>query len=98
MPHANTPPLESSSIFSGIKFFLSRGLASDTIERSRELLSEHGANEVEHPEDATHVLSSSDCFIGVKQAKDAVVVTPAWAERSVLLGKVQESTSELGVL
>ncbi|KAG8714575.1 hypothetical protein FRC08_011723 [Ceratobasidium sp. 394] len=90
MPQANTPPLESSSIFSGIKFFLSRGLASDTVERLRELLSEHGADEVERPEDATHVLSSSDCFIGVKQAKNAVVVTPAWAERSVLLAKVQD--------
>ncbi|KAG9090769.1 hypothetical protein FRC06_000887 [Ceratobasidium sp. 370] len=90
MPHADTPPLGSPSVFSGIKFFLARGLAADTTERLRELLSEHGADEVEHPEDATHVLSSSDCFIGVKQAKDAVVVTPAWAERSVLLGKAQD--------
>ncbi|KAG9122115.1 hypothetical protein FRC07_001643 [Ceratobasidium sp. 392] len=91
MQHANTPPLESANIFSGIKFFLSRGLASDTTERLRELLSEHGASEVEHTADATHVLSSSDCFIGVKQAKNAVVVTPAWAERSVLLGKIQDA-------
>ncbi|KAG8740619.1 hypothetical protein FRC12_015939, partial [Ceratobasidium sp. 428] len=90
MQHANTPPLESSNIFPDIKFFLSRGLASDTTERVRELLIEHGASEVEQAQDATHVISSSDCFVGFKQVKNTTIVTPAWVERSILLEKAQD--------
>ncbi|QRV91030.1 PTCB-BRCT domain protein [Ceratobasidium sp. AG-Ba] len=90
MTHATTPPLEYSDLFSGIKFFVSRGLNSETAERLRELLSEHGATEAERVEDATHALSTSECFIGANEAKGAIVVTPAWAERSVLLGKIQD--------
>ncbi|CAE6385948.1 unnamed protein product, partial [Rhizoctonia solani] len=35
-------------------------------------------------------ISLSDCFIGVEEAKEAIVVTPTWVERSVLLNKLQD--------
>jgi hypothetical protein len=75
MPSPDPRLMELSRIFSGIKFFLARGIPTTTIEHLRELLIERGGLESEHMKDATHVISPSDCFIGDDEAKKAVIVT-----------------------
>ncbi|KAH7344950.1 BRCT domain-containing protein [Rhizoctonia solani] len=90
MPSANPPSEATAPIFPGVNFFLAQGLPTATLDHMRELLVEHGGVEAENAKMATHVISSSDCFIGVDEAKEAITVTPAWVERSVILGKLQD--------
>lgn len=90
MSSAGAQTKYASQLFSGVKFFLTPGLSNVAVDQLRELLIEHGAAEAEDVVAATHILSSSDCFIGSDIPRQAVVVTPAWVERSILLGKVQD--------
>ncbi|CAE6425388.1 unnamed protein product [Rhizoctonia solani] len=90
MPSVDSNSDASLQLFSGIHFFLAQGLPAVTLDHIRELLTERGGLEVEHAKAATHVISSSDCFIGADEAKEAVIITPTWVERSVLLNKLQD--------
>ncbi|CAE6451118.1 unnamed protein product [Rhizoctonia solani] len=90
MPSADPPSETKTPIFSGVTFFLAQGLPVTTLDHLHELLVERGGVAAESIKIATHVISSSDCFIGVDETKEAIIVTPAWVERSVLLGKLQD--------
>ncbi|CAE6426855.1 unnamed protein product [Rhizoctonia solani] len=90
MPSADRNSDGLSQLFSGVHFFIAQGLPTAMIDHLRELLVERGGLEVEHTNTATHVISSSDCFIGVDDAKEAIIVTPTWVERSVILDKLQD--------
>ncbi|ELU41737.1 PTCB-BRCT domain-containing protein [Rhizoctonia solani AG-1 IA] len=75
MPSADRNSDGLSQLFSGVHFFIAQGLPTAMIDHLRELLVERGGLEVEHTNTATHVISSSDCFIGVDDAKEAIIVT-----------------------
>lgn len=75
MSSAAAQTKDASQLLSGVKFFLSPGLSNVTVEHLRELLIEHGAAEAGDVVTATHILSSSDCFIGSDIPRQAVVVT-----------------------
>lgn len=75
MSSAGAQTKDASQVFSGVKFFLTPGLSTVTVEHLRELLIEHGAAEAGDIGTATHILSSSDCFIGSEIPRQAAVVT-----------------------
>lgn len=75
MSSAEAQTKNVSQLFSGVKFFLTPGLPNVTVEHLRELLIEHGAAEAGDIATATHILSSSDCFIGSETPKQTTVVT-----------------------
>jgi hypothetical protein len=75
MPSVDPNSDGTPQLFSGIHLFLAQSLSAVTLDHLRELLAEHGGTEVEHAKAASHVISLSDCFIGVEEAKEAIVVT-----------------------
>ncbi|CAE6369218.1 unnamed protein product [Rhizoctonia solani] len=90
MPSADPPSEAMAPIFSGVTFFLAQGLPATTLDHIRELLVERGGVVAESIKLATHIISSSDCFIGADETSEATVVTPTWVERSVMLDKLQD--------
>ncbi|CAE7117334.1 unnamed protein product, partial [Rhizoctonia solani] len=90
MPSADPNSEALTPIFSGVTFFLAQSLPTHTLDHIHELLVERGGSEAENIKAATHVISPSNCFIGADEAEEAIIITPTWVERSVLLNKRQD--------
>ncbi|KAA1476350.1 hypothetical protein DENSPDRAFT_807059 [Dentipellis sp. KUC8613] len=78
-------------LFEGVKYFFPPTLSSERQAQLTVLLTANGASPVPLDE-ATHVITNSHEFEGKEDVKPGVaVVTDYWAERSLLLGKLQSA-------
>ncbi|ESK96541.1 brct domain containing protein [Moniliophthora roreri MCA 2997] len=79
-------------MFSGVRYYLSESLDSESRSNLEYVLNQHGAqrvNSAASPE-CTHIISNSSVFEGWQLVRqNAVVVTEAWVTRSVLFKKQQ---------